>query len=111
MLLRLPELPDDPLEAAAQFHREVMPRVLAVLDGGAQVLTLVFAPDGFAHEDWRRAAVATLARERSPARINAVAGDDEAGIAASAAYLAEAPGVTGHYLVVDSCGSGPDPVA
>lgn len=105
--MRLPALPDDPLAAAARFHAEVVPQVLAALAGGADGLTLVFTPAGHAHEDWRRAIVATLARERSPVRINAVAGDDETAIAASAAYLAAAPGVTGHYLVLDAEGAGP----
>ena len=109
MLLRVPHLPDDPLAAAARFHADVVPQVLAALHGGADLLTLVFPPAGHSHEDWRRAIVATLARERSPARVNALAGDDEAAIAASAAYLAEAPGVTGHYLVLDPEGAGGTP--
>ena len=78
---------EDPLAAAAQFHADVLPRVLAELTQADGVATLLFTPAGYAHEDWRRAIVATLARERSPARINAVAGDDEAAIAASAIRL------------------------
>ena len=101
MLLPVGPLPDDPLDAAVQFHAEVLPRVLTALAAGLDHLTLVFAPAAFAHEDWRRAVIATLARERAPVRINAIAGDDQTAMAATAHYLAHAPGLTGQYLVVD----------
>jgi len=99
-------LPDDPLAAAARFHAVWLPRILAALDGGEPVLTLVFAPAGLSHAGWREAAVQLLARERTPARINAIAGDDPAAIAATARFVAEAPGLTGHYLVLDGNGAG-----
>lgn len=106
MLFELGPLPDDPLEAAARFHAEVLPRVLAALAGAPDHLTLVFAAAGHAHEDWRRAAVATLARERAPVRVNALAGDDPAALAETARYVASAPGLTGQYLIVDPTGAG-----
>ena len=106
MLFAVGSLPDDPLAAAAQFHGDVLPRLLASLAQADGLATLVFAPAGHAHVDWRRAAVATLARERAPLRINAVAGDDATGIAATGAYIASAPGLTGQYLVVDGQGAG-----
>lgn len=94
-------LAGDPLAAAAQFHAEILPRVRAVLEGGADHLTLVFEPADHSHEDWRHAAIATLAREYAPVRVNAVAGVDAAGVAATADYVAAAPGLTGQYLVVE----------
>lgn len=106
MQLAVPPLPEDPLTAAARFHGEIVPQVLAALERGERVVTLVFAPAAFAHEDWRRAAVATLARECTPARINAVAGDVAEGVAATVAYIAAAPGLTGQYLMIDPAGAG-----
>ncbi|MDE2619492.1 MAG: hypothetical protein KGL54_04950 [Sphingomonadales bacterium] len=94
-------LPGDPLAAAAQFHTEILPRVIAAAGAQPEHLTLVFEPADYTHEDWRRAAVATLARVHAPVRINAVAGGDAAGTAATADYIAAAPGLTGQYLVVD----------
>lgn len=107
MELPVGPLSDDPLVAAAQFHAEWLPRVLAALDRGETLVTLVFPPASLAHAGWREAAVQLLARERTPARINAIAGDDEAGIAATAAFIAAAPGLTGQYLVIDGNGAGP----
>jgi len=99
-------LPDDPIAAAALFHADWLPRVQALLDSGEQVVTLVFAPGALSHAGWREAAVQLLARERTPARINAIAGDDPAAITASAAFIAAAPGLTGQYLVLDGNGAG-----
>lgn len=100
-------LPDDALAAGAAFHAEVLPRILAALDGGAPVLTLVFGAAAHDHHGWRAAAVANLARARAPARINAVMGDDQAALAAMLAYLAAAPGVTGQTFTLDGTGAGP----
>ena len=83
----------DPLAAAARFHAEVLPRVMAAAGERPACLTLVFEPADYAHEDWRRAAVATLAREHAPVRVNAVAGEDGAGVAATSAYLSNFLGV------------------
>lgn len=101
MLVPVGPLSDKPLEAAARFHATVVPLLLDRLDDGPDHLTLLFGLAGQAHEDWRRAAVATLAREQAPLRVNAIAGDDPAAVAATAHYLAHAPGLTGQYLVVD----------
>ena len=106
-LLRVGSLPDDPLAASAAWHAEVLPQVLRVLDDGTSALTLVFTSADYAHRDWRRAVVATLARERAPARINAIAADDEAAIAAAERYLASAEAITGHYVSLDGAGAGP----
>jgi hypothetical protein len=106
MLIAVGPLPDDPIAAAAEFHARWMGQVLAALDAGAPVVTLVFAPAPFAHTGWREAAIQLLARERTPARINAIAGDDQAEIAATAAFVDSAPGLTGQYLQLDGHGAG-----
>jgi hypothetical protein len=112
MLIHVGPLPEDAPAAAAQFHAEVQPQVLAALDGAgpegaAAAVTLVFAPAPYAHSAWRLAAVQTLAASRTPARINAIASDDLAAIAAAARYIAGAPGLTGQLLVLDGVGAGP----
>jgi hypothetical protein len=104
--LRVGALPGEPLAAAARFHAEDMPRALAALAQGGD-LVLVFAPADHTHRDWRLAAVRGLARAHAPARVNAVAGDDEAALAAACAYLERAPGVTGQLLPTDGTGAGP----
>jgi hypothetical protein len=103
-LLRVGALPGEALAAAAEFHAVVLPRVLAELERG-ETLTLVFAPADHTHRAWRLAAVQGLARQYAPARVNALAGDDERAIAAALKYLAAAEGVTGQYLLLDGNGA------
>ncbi len=102
MRFELGALPDDPLGAAAAFHAGALPEILALLAEGAAVVTLVFPPDDPLHRAWREAAVAGLARQSAPARVNAVAGGDAAAIDAAAAFFAAADAVTGQYLPLDS---------
>lgn len=99
-------MPAEPLQAAAEFQGRIVPMVLAEVQGGARVLTLCFPPADHAHGDWRRALVATLARSIAPARINGLAADDEAAMAASLAWVEAAEGVTGQYFVLDGQGAG-----
>jgi hypothetical protein len=106
VLIAVGPLPGDAPAAAAEFHARVQPLVLAAIDGGAALVTLAFAPADHAHQAWRLAAVQTLAAARTPARINAVAGDDAAAIAAAQTFIAGAPGLTGQYLVLDGAGAG-----
>jgi len=98
-------LPPVPSAAAAAFYAEWLEPAARLLASG-EGLTLVFPPAGHEHSAWRLSAVQSLAREHAPARINAVASDDEVGIAAALAYLAAADGVTGQYLPLDSVGAG-----
>ena len=105
MLVRVGPLPVRALEATAAFYADWMPRIETELARGGAVL-LVFPPSGHEHRGWRLAAVQGLAREHAPARINGVASDDEAAIAAAAAYLERAPGVTGQYWAIDGSGAG-----
>lgn len=104
-LLRVGPLPAEPLAASARFHAQILPDVLAELARGED-LTLVFDPAGHDHRGWRLALVQSLAREHAPRRINALAGDDQAAVAAAADYLASADGVTGQYLPLDGAGAG-----
>jgi hypothetical protein len=104
-LLRVEGLPEGVLEAAAQFHAEVLPQVRAALATGED-LVLIFPPADYTHKGWRLAAVQQLARDFAPIRVNALAGSDEAAAAATAAYLAGAPGVTGQLLALDGNGAG-----
>ena len=101
MRFELGPLPDDPLGAASAFHAGALPEIQALLAEGAPVLTLVFRADEPLHRAWREAAVAGLARQAAPARVNAVAGTGEAAVAAAAAFLDAAPGVTGQFLPLD----------
>lgn len=107
-LFRVGPLPDDPLAAAARFHAEVLPEILAT---PGESLLIVFPPADHAHRGWRVAVVQSLARARAPGgRVNAVeAGGEaggEAGIAAAARWLDQAPGITGGWFPLDGNGAG-----
>lgn len=101
-LVRIAGLPDDPLEAARLFHADHASRLR---DAGAD-LTLAFPAADHTHRGWRLAAVQMLARSLAPQRINAVSGGSEAAIAAAAAYLEQAPGLTGQLIALDDTGAG-----
>lgn len=109
------DLPGDPLDAAAAFYADILPAARAGLarlapengDQGEQheapeaeagAMLILFAPADHTHTDWRCAAIAQLAREAAPLRVNAIAGEDEEAIAEVARWLAGAPGVTGQVL-------------
>ena len=64
-------------------------------------IALVFQPAPYHHRGWRLAAVQDLAREAAPRRVNGIVGADEQAIAATLAWLEQAPGVTGHLLSVE----------
>jgi hypothetical protein len=103
--LRIEGLPADPLAAAADFHARIVPLV-RIAAGSGEDLGLVFPVAPFAHEDWRRAAVASLARALAPVRINGLVSDDAAAIAAALAYCDAAPGLTGQILTLDGESAG-----
>jgi hypothetical protein len=108
--LRIEALPAEPLAAAATFHAQWLSRIEAQIvsrdthEEGFE-LTLVFSPADHTHRGWRLAAVQSLARAHAPARVNAVASDDEAAVAAALRYLAAALGITGQYLPLDGTGA------
>lgn len=91
--VRVGPLPDRAIDAAAAFHSKPVP-----LEGD---VVLVFTPASYEHRGWRLAAVQNLARAAAPARVNGVVGDDEQAIAATLAWLDQAPGVTGQLLSVE----------
>ena len=99
-VLQVSGLPDAALDAAAAFHAEWLAPARALLTEEAEALALVFAPAPFAHTAWRRVAVAELAREATPKRVNGVAGEEGAALTATLAWLAQAPGITGQLLPV-----------
>ena len=105
MILHVGPLADDPLDAAAQFHAEILPQARALL-GQDDDLTLIFAPGGHEHQGWRLAVVQALARDHAPRRVNAVAGASEQAVAAAADWLTLAQGITGQYLRLDGQGAG-----
>ncbi|MBB4857371.1 hypothetical protein HNO88_000678 [Novosphingobium chloroacetimidivorans] len=105
-VLRVGALPDEPLAAAARFHADILPRALAALAGGENMV-IVFDAADHTHRDWRLAIVRGLARQYAPLRVNAVAGGADDAIEAGLRYLAQAPGVTGQLLPVDGTGAGP----
>ena len=101
-LVRATELPDAPLDAAADFYARILP---AIRDDWEDVedIVVVFEPAGHEHRAWRVAAIQELAREVAPCRVNGVvmAQDNPIGCADVLNYLDAAPGVTGQLLVVD----------
>lgn len=98
------DLPAEPLAAAGVFYQHWVAHVVALLEGGEDVM-VALAPADHTHREWRRAIAAGLSRAHAPRRVNAVAGAGAA-LDAVAAYLAAAPGVTGQYLECDDWGAG-----
>jgi hypothetical protein len=100
-VVRVGPLPDRAIEAAAAFHATTVPEILGVLvpPRSAQAdLALVFPPASFEHRGWRLAAVQDLARAAAPARVNGIVGADQEAVAATLAWLDQAPGITGQLL-------------
>jgi hypothetical protein len=93
-IVRVGPLPDRAIEAAAAFYATPLP--------SGQDLALIFPPAPYDHRAWRLAAVQDLARGAAPARVNGVVGSDEDAIAATLAWLEQAPGVTGQLLSAQS---------
>ena len=109
-VLRVESLPDSAVEAASAFHAEYLPQALGLLDGDADNLAIVLPAAFYDHDDWRRALARDLARAHAPKRINVIGSDDPTAVTAALAYCDAAPGVTGHYLPLNSMGAG-DPLA
>ncbi len=93
-------LPEAALDAATAFmalHLEAARALLA--EPATTALAIVLPPAPYDHRDWRLALARDLAREATPRRVNVVAGQPGEALAASLRFLADAPGVTGQYLV------------
>lgn len=100
-VLRIQGLPEAALDAAAAFHARFLPAARKELAGGAEALALVFPEAPYDHAAWRKAAIADLAREAAPRRVNGVEGREGEGVEAVLQWLARAPGITGQLLPVD----------
>ncbi len=105
-VLRVDALPDAAVAAAAQFYRDILPKVAATFISQRLQLTLVFSGADHTHRAWRLAAIQALAREHAPMRVNAVSSDSESAIAAALSFLASAEGITGQVLELDDTGAG-----
>ena len=97
-VVRISTLPENALQASADFYRSHLAMVIDSLAGNATSLAVVFPPASYAHRGWRRAAIANLAREFAPARINGIAGSEGEALEAALAWLDRSPGVTGQLL-------------
>jgi hypothetical protein len=62
-------------------------------------LAIILPPAAHGHRDWRLALARDLAREATPKRVNIVACHPGDARDATLRFLADAPGVTGQYLV------------
>ncbi len=97
-VLHIDGLPEAAISAARQFYFVGLPQIDARLeDGTLSALLVALAWAGHDHRDWRQAMARDLARHYAPVRINIVAGSNGPALAAVAAYLATAEGVTGQY--------------
>ena len=93
-------LPDGALDAQTAFmafHLEAARALLA--DPATTALAIVLPPAARDHRDWRLALARDLAREAAPGRVNIVSGHPGEALSATLRFLADAPGVTGQYLV------------
>ncbi|WP_121118519.1 Rossmann fold domain-containing protein [Croceibacterium ferulae] len=89
-----------PLDAAAAFHAADLPRARALLEQGDD-LAIHFPLADHPYRAWRLAIVQELAREAAPRRVNGVEGHDDPATAATIAWLADAPAITGQLFAVD----------
>lgn len=99
-------LPTPALEAATAFMALYLDAARALLaDPATSALVILLPPAARDHKDWRLALARDLAREAAgrqvPARVNIIAAHPGEARNATLRYLAEAPGVTGQYLVCD----------
>ena len=100
--LDVPVLPESALGAAAAFMAEHLAQARALLaEADCTALAIILAPAPHDHGDWRLALARDLAREAAPARLNVVAGYPGPALDETLRFLADAPGVTGQYLVCD----------
>ena len=98
--LEIAALPEAAIDAAAAFmafHVETARALLAEPDCTA--LAIILPPASYDHRDWRLAMARDLAREAAPKRVNIVAGLPGDAREETLHFLADAPGVTGQYLV------------
>jgi len=97
----LPEGALDAQTAFMAFHLEAARALLAKPETTA--LAILLPPAAHGHRDWRLALARDLAREAAarevPGRVNIVSGHPGEARNDVLRFLADAPGVTGQYLV------------
>ncbi|MDE1467864.1 Rossmann fold domain-containing protein [Aurantiacibacter sp. D1-12] len=91
-------LPAAPLDAAAAFHREWVPKVRGLMQENNVVV--IFDPADHTHQGWRLSAVQELAREAAPQRVNGVESEDAQAVSETLFYLQSADGVTGQIFTL-----------
>ena len=96
-------LPENALDAAADFHTRIVPAVRAAV-GVSSDVAVVFDPAEHVHRAWRTSAIQALARELAPRRVNGIVAvsDNAPAIAGTMQFLRESPGITGQILEVDA---------
>jgi hypothetical protein len=93
-------LPDGALDAqTAVIALHLEAARVALADPETTALAIILPPAPCDHRDWRLALARDLAREAAPKRVNFVSGHPGEALAATLRFLADAPGVTGQYLV------------
>ena len=97
--LKIDDMPDNPVEAAAIFYGKYLGVIERQLASDASTLAIWVPSAPRSHDDWRRAAARDLARSHAPKRVNIVGGNEGVEIMATLTYLENASGVTGQYLV------------
>ena len=93
----LPECALDAQTAFMALHLEAARALLA--DPDTTALAILLPPAAHGHRDWRLALARDLAREAAPKRANIVSGHPGEARNDVLRFLADAPGVTGQYLV------------
>lgn len=93
----LPAAALDAMEVFARDHLDAVRTLLA--DPDCTALTIILLPAPVDHRDWRRAVARDLARAATPKRVNFISGQPGDAREATLRFLADAPGVTGQYLV------------
>ena len=103
--VRVTGLGEVPLDAAASFHAEWLPRIRAEMArSGDESTVLIFPRAEHSHRAWRLAAVQELARAAAPRRVNALECAGEDGLAPALALLDQCQGITGQLLALDPAG-------
>jgi len=93
----LPTSALDAQTAVMALHLEAARALLA--DPANTSLAIILPPAARDHRDWRLALARDLAREAAPTRVNIVSAHPGEALADTLRFLADAPGVTGQYLV------------
>ena len=103
IIIPIDNLPDRPLDAAAEFHAIHLPKIRHDIHAvPTSNLVLVFEFAGPAHHAWRLAVIQELARELAPMRVNAVVGSDKHDLDEAILFCNDAPGITGQLLSVQN---------